>query len=159
IEARARHLLIGGVFLGLAMSAKMNAVFALATMIAWTPIAYLLLYRRRGPLPVGLVGGYFLIPYIAGAVFFALWPCRYQGHVNDWWQHLSEYITWMVNYGVGSRTTWTAYPLNCLLFMTPPLVLAAAALYLVVGWRPAKAGHYKEEADRQALATYFLLLL
>ena len=58
VEARFRQLLIAGVFLGLALSAKMNAVFALATMIAWSPVAYLLLYRRRGPLPVSLAGGY-----------------------------------------------------------------------------------------------------
>ena len=150
-EARFRTLVLAGVFVGVALSAKMNAVFALATMFAWTPVAYLLLYFRRNRLTVGLVGGCLLIPYIAGALFFALWPWLYQGHFNEWWQHLSEYVTWIVNYGVGARSTWTAYPFVCLLFMSPPLVLATAMVYLAVGWRPA--------GDRRTLARYILLVL
>jgi hypothetical protein len=148
IEARFRELLMAGVFLGLAFSAKMNAVFALATMIAWTPIAYVLLYFRR-PLPVGPVAGYLLIPYVAGSLFFALWPWLYQGRVNEWWQHLNEYVTFMVNYGAGSRPTWTTYSWACLLFMSPPLVLATAGIYAAMGW----------SGDRRAQVAYALLVL
>ena len=149
IEARVRHLLIAGVLLGLALSAKLNGIFALVTMVAWTPVAYVSLFFRRKPLPAAVVGGYLLVPYIAGAVFFALWPWLYQGHVNDWWHHLSDYVTFIVNYGAGSRQTWTAYSLRCLVYMSPPLVLAAAAVYMAVGWR----------GDGRARATYALLML
>ena len=149
IEARLRHLLIAGVLLGLALSAKLNGIFALATMLAWTPIAYVSLYFRRRSLPTGLVGGYLLIPYVAGALFFALWPWLYQGSVNDWWRHLSDYVTFFVNYGAGTRPTWTAFSLRCLVYMSPPLVLAAAVVYAAIGWR----------GDRRARATYALLML
>ncbi len=148
-DARFRDLVVAGVLLGVAFAGKMNAAFAVATMLAWTPVAYGLLYHRRGPLPVGLVGGVLLVPYIAAAVFVALWPWLYYGNLVDWWAHLSEYIRFMVNYGVGHRQTWTAHPFRCVLYMSPPLVLAAAGVFAATGWR----------GDARTRATYALLLL
>src|SRR5262249_36957244 len=47
IERRARDVLIAGAFLGLALSSKINALFALVTVGLWAPFAYVWLYRGR----------------------------------------------------------------------------------------------------------------
>ena len=139
LHGRARDLLAGGALLGLAFACKFNAIFAIATIVLWTPVAYYLVYRRGRTLTPGVVGAYLIAPYVAGVVFVATWPWLYYGKVTDWWNHFSEYVSWMVNYGAqGQRPTWTAYSLKCLAFMSPPIVLLGAGIHLVRGW---KGGH------------------
>ncbi len=101
VEARARHLLAAAAFVGLALSGKLNGVFVLPTVLLWTPVAYRLLYRGQRPVPARVVGAYLVAPYIAGAVFFALWPWLYYGRVPDWWRHIHWYIVFLLDYGVG----------------------------------------------------------
>jgi hypothetical protein len=153
VEGRARHLLASGVFVGLALSTKLNGIFVLPTVLLWTPVAYLLLYLRRRAVSASLVGAYLLVPYIAGGLFFVLWPWLYYGSLPDWWRHFHWYVVFMVDYGVGNRPTWTAHPLTCLAFMTPPLVLLLALAYLLVGWRGGR-----ERAAVHALLVAWLLL-
>lgn len=148
IEARLRDLLVAGVLLGVAFAGKMNAVFALVTLALWLPFAYVLLYRGR-TLPASVVGGVLLVPYLAGAVFFVSWPWLYQGRLPDWWMHIHEYVSFMINFGVGKRPTWSAHGLRCVAFMTPPLVLACALAYVAFGSR----------GERRAKAVWILLLL
>lgn len=135
LEDRGRWLVIAGVFTGLALSAKLNGVFLLVTIALWTPVAYALRYYRRRPVPPGLVAGLFGLPYVAGLTFFVLWPWLYQGSLPDWWAHSSEYVRFMLSLGRGARHTWTDFPLRPLLFMTPPVVLGCAAIYIAAGWR------------------------
>ena len=149
IRERARHLLAAGVLLGVGLSCKMNAAFVMPTVVLWGPVAYAVLHHRRKPLTPGVVGGYLLAPYVAFLVFFLCWPWLYYGRIPEWWEHLSEYIHFMVNYGAGKRAGWTVYSLSCFFFMSPPAVLALAALYLGAGWRKS----------REALATWALLVL
>jgi hypothetical protein len=149
VEGRARHLLASALLVGLALSAKLNGIFVLPTILLWTPIAYLLLYRRIRPVSAPLVGAYLLAPYVAGLVFFALWPWLYYGRLPDWWRHIHWYVVFMVDYGVGDRSTWTAHPIECLAFMTPPLVLALALGYALVGWK----------GGRERVAVHALLLV
>jgi hypothetical protein len=149
VEARARHVLAAGLFVGLALSCKFNGIFVLPTVLAWTPIAWVLLYRRQRAVSAGLVGAYLLVPYVAGLVFFALWPWLYYGRLQDWWRHIHWYVSFMVDYGVSHRETWTAHPLECLLFMTPPLVLPLALAYAIAGGR----------GGRERAAVHALLLL
>jgi hypothetical protein len=151
LQERGRWLLLAGAFTGLALACKLNGVFVFVTVLLWTPLLYLLHYRRQRPVSAGVVAGYLLAPYIAGATFFVLWPWLYYGLLPDWWSHIDEYVTFMVNLGRGTRETWTAFPLRPLLFMTPPLVLACAAAYVVAGWRGGR--------DRIALWSLFLLWL
>jgi len=149
VEGRARHLLASALFVGLALSAKLNGIFVLSTVLLWTPIAYLLLYRARRVVSAPLVGAYLLAPYIAGFVFFALWPWLYYGRLPDWWRHIHWYMVFMVDYGVGHRPTWTTHSLECLAFMTPPVVLLLALVYALVGWRGGR--------DRAAVHALVLL--
>jgi hypothetical protein len=155
VEGRARHLLLSALFVGLALSAKLNGVFVLSTVLLWTPLAYLLLYRRRRPVSAALVGAYLLGPYIAGLVFFGLWPWLYYGSIPDWWRHIHWYVVFMLDYGVSARATWTAHPLTCLAFMTPPLVLLLALAYAVFGWK----GGRERAAVHALLLLWFLLPL
>lgn len=149
IGARLRDFLIAGVMLGISFAAKFNAAFCVITMLLWAVPAYYLLYYRRQVMPATVSGGYLSIPYVSGAVFFITWPWLYQGSVPDWWRHISGYVSWMVNYGVGRRDTWTDHALLCVLYMTPPLVLLCAAVYLATGFR----------GDRRSRALYVLLVL
>jgi hypothetical protein len=153
VEGRARPLLASALFLGLSLSAKLNGVFVLPTVLLWTPVAYLLLYRGRRPVSAPLVGAYLLAPYIAGLVFFALWPWLYYGQLPDWWRHIHWYVSFMLDYGVGQRPSWALHPFKCLLFMTPPLVLLLALVYALLGWRGGR-----ERAAVHALLLTWLLV-
>jgi hypothetical protein len=82
-----------------------------------------------------------------------LWPWLYQGRLPDWWRHIHWYVVFMVDYGMGSRPGWTAHSFECLLFMTPPLVLLLALAYALVGWRGGR-----EHAAVHALLVVWLLL-
>lgn len=151
IEDRGRWLILAGVFTGLALSAKLNGVFLIVTIVLWTPFVYLIRYHRRRPIPAGLVAGLFSVPYVAGATFFVLWPWLYQGRLPDWWAHINEYVRFMVTIGRGARDTWTDFPLRPLVFMTPPLVLACAAVFATAGWRGGR--------DRATIWSLFVLWL
>ena len=110
-----------------ALACKLNGVFIFATILLWTPVAYGLRYYRRRDVPADVVAGYLVAPYVAGAIFFVLWPWLYQGMLPEWWAHVSEHVRFMVTIGRGSRQTWTDFPLRPVLFMTPPLVSPAPA--------------------------------
>ena len=49
VENRGKPLIWAGLFLGIALSCKLNGVFALIAVLSWTPLAYLILYWRRKP--------------------------------------------------------------------------------------------------------------
>ena len=151
LEERGRWLLIAAAFTGLALACKLNGVFIFATILLWTPVAYGLRYYRRRDVPADVVAGYLVAPYVAGAIFFVLWPWLYQGMLPEWWAHVSEYVRFMVTIGRGSRQTWTDFPLRPVLFMTPPLVLACAGAYVVAGWR--------HDRERGALWSLFCVWL
>jgi 4-amino-4-deoxy-L-arabinose transferase-like glycosyltransferase len=148
IHKRPGHLLMAGVFLGVAMAAKFNAVFIAPTLILWAPLAWWALYRKQGPMPASIVGCFLIAPYVAFVVFFVTWPWLYYGRLPQWWEHLSEYVRFMVNYGAGARPTFTLYPFTCLALMTPPLVLLCGLYYLATGWR-----------GRQGFALWSLLFI
>jgi hypothetical protein len=155
VEGRARPLLASALFVGLALSAKLNGIFVFPTILLWTPVAYLLLYRGRRAVSAPLVGAYLLAPYVAGLVFFVLWPWLYYGQLPDWWRHIHWYVSFMLDYGVGSRPGFTAHPFVCLLFMTPPLVLLLALVYALFGWR----GGRERTAVHALLVTWLLVPL
>jgi Dolichyl-phosphate-mannose-protein mannosyltransferase len=150
VERRARPLLAAGLWLGIALSCKFNAIFVLVTLAAWIPIAYLTLYWRRRSVTAGVVGAALLAPYLAAAFSFLAWPWLYQGKdVRDYWHNVAEYVTFMVNYGVSERHTWALHPFRCLVFMTPPVVLGAALVYALTGYL----------RSRRDVALWSLLLL
>jgi hypothetical protein len=149
VRERARHLLAAGVLLGVALSCKMNAVFVLPTVLLFAPVAYFALYFRKKPIPAGVAAGFLAAPYVAAIVFFALWPWLWYGRLPDWWSHVNEYVSFMVNYGSGKREGFSAYSLKCVALMTPPLVLVCAGAFVVQSVR----------AGREALATAALLAL
>jgi hypothetical protein len=135
LEARAKWLLLAGVFWGLALSSKLNGAFVFFTLLLWVPFVYFVIYHRRREISAGLVAALHAAPYIAVAVFVVLWPWLYYGPVSAWWAHLQEYLRFMLAFGESSRPGWTNYPFRAILFMTPPLVLACAAVYTAAGWR------------------------
>src|SRR6185369_9054546 len=100
VENRGAPLFAAGAFFGLALSCKLNAVFGIAAVVLWTPLAYWLLYRgrpERRP-SAGMVGGALLIPYVAVALFLALWPWLYhEGGAPGLWRRLSDYMSFMLS--------------------------------------------------------------
>jgi len=151
VENRGRPMLWAALYLGLSLSCKLNGVFTLAAIAVWVPIAYLLLFRRRGQTPTpGAVGGVAIIPYISGATFVLLWPWLTTGKgLAACWQRLGEYVGFMLSYGMNQRTWWTIYPGRAVFFMTPPVVLLAVVVALV---RLRRA-----TAERKAIATLMLI--
>jgi hypothetical protein len=149
IRGREKQILLGGVWLGISLACKMNGAFALVTLALWLPIAWFVLYWRRQRVPEKVLVALLLVPPLAMVLFFLLWPWLYQGSPADWRNHVVEYLQTVLKYGYGRRESWTNYPLRALLFMTPPLVLASALVFLVRGFR----------GSREALATWSLFLL
>jgi Dolichyl-phosphate-mannose-protein mannosyltransferase len=185
-----KDLLLCGLIAGVALDCKLNAVFALITLVFWTPVAYLSALRRsplrgrwlwvflgvtygvplaallmtdfapsrsielfmalcltmptlldvvrvRSQLTWGLAGAYAAIPFIAAFTFVALWPWLWAGQGGTFVQRLSLYADGMIRFSVSPRPGFTDYPLRCLAFMTPPLILALALGGLATGWRGA----------------------
>ncbi len=150
-----RDAIAAGVFFGLALSSKINGAVGLAIWLLWTVWVFgLRLREERRPdwrLPVLA----FSVASLAGALFVLLWPWLYQGEPSDWIGHLREYERFYAYYATGPRETLTAYPFRAVLFMTPPIVLVLAVVYVVFGvnWRA------RGEPFVADLAVWSLLLL
>jgi hypothetical protein len=149
LARRDKQILLGAVWLGISLACKLNAAFALVTIALWLPFAWLILYWRQQRVPARTLGFLLLVPLAAVVLSFLLWPWLYQGTLPQWRTHIAEYLTTVMKYGIGQRDSWTNYPLRTLLFMTPPLILANSAVFLVTGFR----------GGRSALATWTLLVL
>jgi hypothetical protein len=153
-----RDGLATGTFFGLSLSSKINGAVGLAVWLLWTAILFAVRWwRERRPdwrLPVLAVG----VAAMATALFFILWPWLWQGSPSQWMEHLEEYRRFYVYYAAGPRLSFTAYPFRAVLFMTPPLVLVLALLYLALGvdWRSWKA---RGDAFVESLAIWGLLML
>jgi hypothetical protein len=150
-----RDALATGAFFGLSLSSKINGAVGLAVWLLWTALVFgLRLWERRRPdwrLPILALG----VTAIAGALFVLLWPWLYQGEPSQWFERLQEYRRFYAYYASGPREGFTAYPFRAVLFMTPPLVLALALVYLPFGvdWRAPKASLV------EPLAVWGLLIL
>jgi len=186
----AKQLLLCGLLAGVALDCKLNAVFALITLVLWTPVAYAVWLRREAPdrrwlaiflgvsygLPLAailmtdfqpsravwtliglcvvgptlvdiarrrsriswqLAAAYAAIPAIAVVTFVFLWPWLWAGQWGTFSQRLGFYADGMIRFSVSPRADLTNYPLRCLVFMTPPLLLTLAAVGVAAGWRGA----------------------
>lgn len=149
IEGRARQVIAAGLLFGVSLAAKLNGAFGLITVALWSPLVWLLLYRRRRPVTVPLVAAYLYLPVISLVLSIVLWPYLWAGGLPALFQRFAEYLTFMTAYGIGWRPTWSAYALRCLLGYSPPLLLGLATVGLLVGWR----------GGRQALARWTLLVV
>ena len=135
IDNRPRDLLFAAVFLGVSLACKLNAVFAVATLVLFTPVAWFLC-RRGQQRPVRrLALAYLASAGIVPLTFILLWPWLYHGPAHEWLGRLREYVHFMSNYGISPRATFTTFSLRALVFTSPPLVLACALFALLFGWR------------------------
>lgn len=135
VRGQAKHIVIGACFAGLAMGAKINGVIAIATLGAWTPIAYRLLYFQRRPLDRRILVAQLCLPLLAFAVFYVSWPWLYHGPLLEWPKHFVEYIRFMAHYGASRRGSFTIYPLLVVTVMTPPVVLVAGLTAVIAAWK------------------------
>jgi len=133
LEERPRALMGAGVWLGVALAAKLNPVFAVVTVLLWLPLVYRVTYWRARPVPDAMILASAAFPLIGAATFFLSWPWLYHGPIRDWPLNLLEYFVYMFGHGSTDAQTGTTYPLRCVVFMTPPIVLALAALYALRG--------------------------
>jgi hypothetical protein len=150
VETSPGGVLVAGVLLGIALSCKVNAVFAALTIALWAPFAlWLLRAPERRPSArfwMACLAG----PLLAGALFIALWPWLYEGWtLASFRDHLAGYLSWIAARGWSARATWTVYPLRCVLYMTAPVVLLTASWGVLFEWG----------RTRPALARWSLLLL
>jgi hypothetical protein len=151
VQGRLRHLIASALFIGLGLSAKLNAAFVFPTLLLWIPAAWLLLFRGRKKVPARVVAGCMLAPLIAFLVFFVAWPWLYYGAPSVWIEHLREYVRFMSGFGVGQRPGFTAFPFKAAVLMSPPLVLLSAFAYLAFGWRGSR--------ERAAVASLLFIWL
>lgn len=115
-----------GLFAGVALSCKLNGVFALACIGLLGLVALWQRSRAKGALDLSAARDLALIFALAGCVFFVLWPYLYHGPISGWPGHVEDYLQWYLAYGRSPRASWTDYPLRSLMFATPPLVLLCA---------------------------------
>ena len=132
VSGRARDILAAGLFAGISLAAKLNAVFVLATLGLWLPIVWFARIRQSSAgEKYRLTAALLAAPYIAGAVFLVSWPWIWDAPPAGMVQRLSGYLSFMAAYGISPRETWTWHPLKCLLYMTPPAVLLASLVALI----------------------------
>lgn len=154
LTRKPKHVLAGGVFAGIALASKLNGAFAIATAGAFACIAYVLLFHRKRRFSWPLFISVAAVPLVAFFVFFFTWPWLYYGQPHEWFEHIQEYVRFMANYAVGSRDTWTAYPINVVMWMTPPAVLVAAAFATLLTLRT----HNRSELAKNILVLSWFLV-
>jgi hypothetical protein len=155
VERRPRHLWLAGLFFGLALSCKQSGLYAALTVALALPFFHRALYReapadrRRVLLPL------LLLPYLGLAIFVAAWPWLWWGGASTVWSRFHEFVGFARTFSVSPRAGFSAHPLRCLLTMTPPLVLLAAA----AGAWPGRAPEPARSAIAALLAIWLLVPL
>lgn len=156
LDAKPRRILLAGVWFGVALSCKINALFVLATLLPWAALAYFLFhFRDHSREFYRLTAAALVAPYLGGILFVLLWPWLYQGTLDEIWFHLNDYVVHFFLKGMGERPDWTLYPFRCVFYMTPPIVLVAASVYAIFGMR----GGRREFAIWALLSLWFLVPL
>jgi hypothetical protein len=161
-EKSPRHLWIAGVFLGLAMSCKQNGALAAVTVALAAPFSYRLLYAS-GPIDhqLGrrllrrLMAPFVLLPFIGCAIFVLAWPWLWWGGPAAAVQRFGAFVDFARGMAASDRATFSLHPFRCLLFMTPPVLLVAAA----IGCRPGRDATPTRRAIGALLAIWVLLPL
>ena len=69
LEERPRALMGAGVWLGVALAAKLNPVFAVVTILLWLPLVFRVTYWRARPVPDGMVLAGLAFPLIGAATY------------------------------------------------------------------------------------------
>ena len=157
-EKSPRHLWIAGVFLGLAMSCKQNGALAAVTVALAAPFAYPLLYRGRPidcRLARQLLAPFLLLPLVGCAIFVLAWPWLWWGGPAAAVERFHTFVDFARVMSTSDRVTLSLHPFRCLLFMTPPLLLVAAA----VGCWPGREATPTRRAIGALLAIWLLLPL
>ena len=157
-EKSPRHLWIAGVFLGLAMSCKQNGVLAAVTVALAAPFSYRLLYAGQ---PVDrrllrrLAAPFLLLPFVGCAIFVLAWPWLWWGGPAAAVQRFGAFVDFARGMATSERTALSLHPFRCLLFMTPPVLLVAAA----IGGRPGREATSARRAIGALLTIWVLLPL
>jgi hypothetical protein len=154
VERRPGQLWMAGVFLGLALSCKQNGVFAAVTIVLAAPFFYRLLYRGA-PIDGRLRLPLLALPSLAFAIFFVAWPWLWWGGPATVLPRLADFLGFARRAALSDRTGFSAHSLRCLAFMTPPLLLVAAA----AGAWPGRAATRPRLAIAALLAIWFALPL
>jgi hypothetical protein len=159
VERRPRQLWMAGLFLGLALSCKQNGILAAVTVALASPFVFLLLSRDRPE--VGqprqprerrrMLTAFLLLPYLGVAIFILAWPWLWWAGPSQAAARLGTFVAYARTVSVSDRAGWSAHPFRCLFWMTPPLVLAAAAVGCWPGARPSR--------ERQAIGILFAIWL
>ncbi len=133
LRAEPRHVIASAVFLAASMACKANAAFAAATLLVWFPIGMLVLRQRALPKPtaVRLIAALLVAPILAFALWVLVWPWLWSGGPSALVPRIKDYYQWVRDYGITPRTSFTDFPLRCLVTMSPPLLLVASSLGLV----------------------------
>jgi Dolichyl-phosphate-mannose-protein mannosyltransferase len=150
LEGDRRQIWMASIWVGLALSCKQSGVFAIATLAVGAPALWPFLRaqpRLRTPL--------LLLPWIAGAIFLVAWPWLWWGGPRAFPERLGGFLAFSRAFATSSRAGFSAHPLRCLLAMTPPIVLGAAAL----GAWPGRGADRRRRAIAVLLASWLLLPL
>jgi hypothetical protein len=146
VERRPRQLWLAGLFFGLALSCKQNAIFAAVTVALATPFFYRLLYRdqpddrpRPRPRRHRIAAPLLLLPYVGGVIFFVAWPWLWWGGVSAIGERVGNFVGFARTFSWSARAGFSAHPFRCLALMTPPLVLVAAGIGCWPGRAPSRA--------------------
>ena len=150
VRRHKRGLWIAGLWLGLALSAKINGGFALVTLAPWWTATYAFLStKHERAAQRRLLGPAAVVPLIGFATFVILWPWLYQGGLLGIGPRVLRYVRHFLAQGVTQRPYWWAYSFRCVLWMTPVVTLIAAGTYALSGWA----------APRRRASRWLLLVL
>jgi 4-amino-4-deoxy-L-arabinose transferase-like glycosyltransferase len=156
LEKRPRHLWLAGVFFGLALSCKQNGVFAAVTVLLATPFIYRLVYQdgsRGRSIDRRLATALLLSPGLGCAIFALAWPWLWWAGPSVALARFGDFLGFARQFSSDAHAGFSPHPFRCLVFMTPPLVLVAAAAGCWPGRRPTR-----ERLAIGTLLTIWLLL-
>ena len=81
-----------------------------------------------------------LLPYLAAAIFLLAWPWLWWAGPSQAVARLGDFIGYARSASMSTRAGWSAHPFRCLFWLTPPVVLLAAAVGTWPGRRPNREG-------------------
>ncbi len=117
-KKKLKWFLLSGLFFGLAFGTKFNILFSSLVIIPWLIFCFLRTRLKKEDV-LQLIPKLLLIGIIGGLIFIGTWPYLWQDLPSGLGQVFGFYKT----IGTTSSQGYNTYPLEWILFTTPPLVL------------------------------------
>lgn len=134
VEKKWKGILLSSVFFGLALGTKLNIVFSLFILIPWLGV-YLISNRTNLLKKSKILLSILICPLIVLTIFIISWPYMWQDPIEGIENFLGFYktigLTSNVNPSFLGPLRTNTYPIQWIIFTTPPVILLLSAIGII----------------------------